>query len=71
MTKSNDSEATRSKYSKTKPEKVRDAVVQKGAAVREAEKQNTNDQGGPKKRNVIPNKSDQSLVVTSVAKIKE
>lgn len=71
MTKSNDPQATLRKDSKPKPEKVRDAKVEKGAAVRAAEKQNTSDQGGPKKRNVIPNKSDQSLVTTAVAKIKE
>ena len=40
MSKSNDSEATLRKDSKPKPEKVRDAKVEKGAAVRAAEKQN-------------------------------
>lgn len=70
--KTNQPEASLRKDSLPQPEKVRDAVVQEGAAVRCAEQQNTNDQGDPtKKRNVIPNKSDESLVVTAVAKVKE
>ena len=72
MTKSNDSEATLRKGSLPEAEPVRDAVEQKGAAVRCAQNQNTSDGGDyAKHRNVIPNKSDESLVVTAVAKVKE
>jgi hypothetical protein len=55
-----------------KAEAVREVKCDEGAAVRCAQKQNTSDGGEyPKHRNVIPNKSDESLVVTAVAKVKE
>lgn len=55
-----------------KGEAVRDAKPEAGVAVRLAQKQNTSDQGEwPKHRNVLVNKSDESLIVTSIAKIKE
>lgn len=70
--KSNGEAATLRSGNLPKPEAVRDAKPQDGAAVKCAEKQNTSDGGDySKKRNVIPNKSDQSLVVTAVAKVKE
>lgn len=70
--KSNGPEATLRSGNLPKGEAVRSAKYQDGATVKCAEKQNTSDGGDySKKRNVIPNKSDQSLIVTAVAKVKE
>lgn len=70
--KSNGTTATLRSGSLPKPEAVRDAKPEAGVAVRLAQKQNTNDgKEWPKGRNVVPNHSDESLIVTSIAKIKE
>lgn len=70
--KSNGETATLRSGNLPKPEAARNAKPQDGMAVKCAERQNTSDGGDySKKRNVIPNKSDQSLVVTAIAKVKE
>ena len=70
--KSNGPEATLRSGNLPKGEAVRSAKYDEGAAVRCATKQNISDGGtDPKKRNVIPNKDDESLIVTAVAKVKE
>lgn len=63
--KSNDCEATLRKGSLPKAEAVRtvDRNANKGACVKAAQKQNTSDEKSyPKGRNVIPNKSDESVL---------
>lgn len=70
--KSNDETATLRSGNRPKPEAVRSAQPTPGVAVKCAQRQNTSDQGEwPKHRNVVVNKSDESLIVTSIAKIKE
>lgn len=70
--KNNGPEATLRSGNLPKGEPVRSAKPEAGVAVKCAQRQNTSDQGEwPKHRNVLPNHSDESLIVTSVAKIKE
>lgn len=70
--KSNGTTATLRGGNLPKAEAVRTAKYDEGAAVKCATKQNISDGGtDPKKRNVIPNKDDESLIVTAVAKVKE
>lgn len=70
--KSNGETATLRSGNLPKGEAVRTAKFDDGACVRAAQKQNTSDGGDyAKHRNVIPNKSDESLIVTAVAKVKE
>lgn len=70
--KSNHETATLRSGNLPKPEKVRSAKCDEGAAVRCAQKQNTSDGGEwPKHRNVIPNESDESIVAVGVVKVKE
>lgn len=55
-----------------KADAVREAKYEEGTAVRCAQKQNTSDgKDWPKGRNVLPNKSDESIVAVGIVKVKE